>query len=216
MSTIDPRLDAPAFHRNHGPIGDLLYQRFAGLSGHALEIGSGTGQHVVHFARRLPGLVWWPSDRDEVCLRSIEAWCAAAGASNVEPPIALDASREDWAMGSPGRPPASLQLIVSLNVVHIAPWTVAEGILRGAGRYLIDSGNLVLYGPFKRDGHHSAESNLRFDSDLRRRNPRWGVRDIIDLEAGAAVQGLMLDGVTSMPANNQVLHFRRAALEVGK
>ena len=204
------RLDAPAFHRNHGPIGDVLCAHLADVSGSALEIGSGTGQHVVNFAARLPDLSWWPTDPDKSHLRSIEAWREVSGAPNVNPPVFLDAGEEDWALGGRGRPPDCVEAILSLNVVHIAPWFVAEGILRGAGRYLSDTGCLFLYGPFKRHGRHTAESNARFDATLRARDPRWGVRDVADLEFCAEACGLALEKSVHMPANNQILLFRRS------
>lgn len=204
------RLDAPAFHRNHGPIGNVLCTHLAGVSGSALEIGSGTGQHVVSFAARLPNIVWWPSDPDETHLRSIEAWQEVAGSPNVNAPVLLDASAEDWLLGGIDRPPKPVDVILSLNVVHIAPWFVAEGILRGAGQYLSDTGCLFLYGPFKRHGRHTAKSNARFDAGLRARDPSWGVRDVADLEFCAAKCGLVLEDTVNMPSNNQVLLFRRS------
>ena len=204
----DGRLDAPAFHRNHQPIWAVLQNYLSGKSGEVLEAGSGTGQHVVHFARQNPDIVWWPSDLGEAHLRSIAAWRAHAGLSNIRPPLRIDLCDGEWfpATGGPGR----LVAVFCANVIHIAPWRVAEGLFAGAARYLRDDGRLFLYGPFKRDGKHTAISNAVFDTNLRQRDPEWGVRDISDVgELGARV-GLALREIVPMPANNLVLVFQRS------
>src|SRR6187431_1157778 len=155
----DGRLDAAAFHRNHEPIWAVLEKFLAGKSGDVVEVGSGTGQHVVHFAKHTPGIVWWPIDLND------PAWCPAM---------------------QDGSGPDKLLAVFCANVIHIAPWRVAEGLLAGAGRYLRADGRLFLYGPFKRDGKHTALSNAVFDTSLRDRDPEWGVRDISELETLAA------------------------------
>jgi SAM-dependent methyltransferase len=208
----DSRLDAAAFHRNHAPIWAVLQPFLAGQSGDVLEAGSGTGQHVVHFARHSPGIVWWPSDLNEAHLKSIAAWRAHSGLPNIRPPRRIDVSDPGWdaAMAAAGGP-AKLLALFCANVIHIAPWRVAEGLFAGAGRALRDDGRLFLYGPFKRDGQHTAESNAAFDASLRQNNPEWGVRDIADVEKLAAVNGLRLAERFEMPANNMILMFAKDA-----
>jgi SAM-dependent methyltransferase len=206
----DGRLDAAAFHRNHQPIWAVLSRLLAGCSGDVLEAGSGTGQHVVHFAAHTPDLVWWPSDLNEQHLKSIAAWRAQAGLPNIRAPHRIDLSDPNWfaALQQEGGP-AELAAIFCANVVHIAPWTVAEGLFAGAAQALKPGGLLMLYGPFKRDGRHTAVSNAVFDTSLRERDPNWGVRDIADLTALGAHAGLSLRESVEMPANNMILVFGR-------
>ncbi|MGA7808442.1 DUF938 domain-containing protein [Bradyrhizobium sp.] len=204
----DGRLDAAAFHRNHQAIWAVLQRFLAGRAGDVLEAGSGTGQHVVHFAGHAPDITWWPSDLNEQHLKSIEAWRAHAQLANIRPPRRIDLSDPAWRdeMRDGGGPQDLLALFCA-NVVHIAPWRVAEGLFFGAGRYLRSDGWLFLYGPFKRAGQHTAVSNAVFDTSLRAGNPEWGVRDIADVEALASGAGLALQEIVDMPANNLVLIF---------
>jgi hypothetical protein len=206
----DGRLDAAAFHRNHQPIRAVLLRCLAGESGDVVETGSGTGQHVVDFARHMSDIVWWPSDLNEQHLRSINAWRAHAGLANVRAPLRIELSDPAWCpemQGGSG--PSNLLAVFCANVIHIAPWRVAEGLFAGAGRYLRADGKLVLYGPFKRDGKHTSVSNAVFDSSLRERDGEWGVRDIADLEKLARGAGLALAEIVEMPANNLILLFER-------
>ena len=206
----DGRLDAPAFHRNHEAIRAVLLRFLADKSGDVVETGSGTGQHVVDFARHMPGIVWWPSDLNEQHLKSIAAWRAHAGLENIRPPLRIDLSDPAWC--SPmhdGTGPKNLLAVFCANVIHIAPWRVAEGLFAGAGRYLPSGGRLFLYGPFKRGGKHTAISNAVFDTSLREGNPEWGVRDIEALERLAGPSGLALVEIAEMPANNLILVFER-------
>jgi hypothetical protein len=206
----DGRLDAAAFHRNHLAIRAVLEKFLAGKSGDAIEAGSGTGQHVVDFARHFPDIIWWPSDLNEQHLKSIAAWRAHAGLQNIRPPLRIDLSDPLWCPElRDGHGPEKLLAVFCANVIHIAPWRVAEGLFAGAGRYLGADGRLFLYGPFKRAGKHTAISNSVFDSSLRERDPGWGVRDIDDLERLAASAGLVLIETTEMPANNLTLVFAR-------
>jgi SAM-dependent methyltransferase len=206
----DGRLDAAAFHRNHEPIWAVLQPFLAGQSGDVLEAGSGTGQHVVHFARHTPDITWWPSDLHAAHLRSIAAWRAHAGLANIRPPQRIDLSDPAWSPVPPDGPgPDKLLAIFCANVIHIAPWHVAEGLFAGANRHLRADGRLFLYGPFKRDGKHTALSNAVFDTSLRDRDAEWGVRDIADLEKLAGSVGLKLAGAFEMPANNMILVFAR-------
>jgi SAM-dependent methyltransferase len=204
----DGRLDAAAFHRNHAPIWAVLQSFLAGRTGDVLEAGSGTGQHVVYFARHSPGITWWPSDLNDAHLQSIAAWRAHAGLSNLRPPLRLDLADRAWDAALADGPPKLLALFCA-NVIHIAPWRVTEGLFAGAGRVLRDDGRLLLYGPFKRDGRHTAASNAAFESSLREANPEWGVRDVADLETLAAAHGLRLAETFEMPANNMILMFAR-------
>jgi SAM-dependent methyltransferase len=207
----DGRLDAAAFHRNHAPIWAVLEKFLLGQSGDVLEAGSGTGQHVVHFARHTPDITWWPSDLNEAHLRSIEAWLKHSSLSNIRSPRRIDLADPAWAsaMRDSGGP-AELLAIFCANVIHIAPWRVAEGLVAGAGRYLRADGRLFLYGPFKRDGQHTALSNAVFDTSLRDQDAEWGVRDITDLEKLADSVGLNLIEMSDMPANNLILAFGRS------
>jgi SAM-dependent methyltransferase len=206
----DGRLDAAAFHRNHQPIWNVLQKFLIGKSGDALEAGSGTGQHVVHFARHTPEITWWPSDLNEAHLKSIGAWRAHSGLANIRPALRLDLTDPTWsALMQDGGGPRELLAVFCANVIHIAPWRVAEGLFAGAARYLRADGRLFLYGPFKRDGKHTALSNAVFDTSLRERDAEWGVRDIADLEKLAASVGLALLESVEMPANNLILVFGR-------
>jgi hypothetical protein len=206
----DGRLDAPAFHRNHEAIRMHLSRFLADQSGDVVEAGSGTGQHVVDFARHMPGIIWWPSDLNEQHLRSIAAWRAHAWLDNIRPPLRIDLSDPAWCPEMhDGSGPRNLLAVFCANVIHIAPWRVAEGLFAGAGRYLPAGARLFLYGPFKRGGRHTALSNAVFDTSLREANPEWGVRDIEALEKLAGPAGLALLEIAEMPANNLILAFER-------
>ena len=206
----DGRLDAPAFHRNHQAIRAVLRRFLAGKSGEVVEVGSGTGQHAVDFARHFPEIMWWPSDLNVAHLKSIAAWRAQSQLSNIRSPLRIDVSDPSWCpemQGASG--PGEMLAVFCANVIHIAPWRVAEGLFAGAGRYLRSDGLLFLYGPFKRGGQPTAISNAVFDTSLREGNPEWGVRDIEALEELAASAGLRLIEIAEMPANNLTLVFGR-------
>jgi SAM-dependent methyltransferase len=206
----DGRLDAAAFHRNHAPIWAVLEKFLARKSGDVVEAGSGTGQHVVHFATRTPDITWWPSDLNERHLKSIEAWRTHAGLPNIRPPLRIDLTDPAWCPEMhDGSGPTELLAVFCANVIHIAPWRVAEGLFAGAARYLRSDGRLFLYGPFKREGKHTALSNAVFDTSLREQDPEWGVRDIADLEKLAEAGGLALIETVEMPANNMILAYGR-------
>ena len=206
----DGRLDAAAFHRNHAPISAVLLKFLGQQSGDVLEAGSGTGQHVVHFARHAPDITWWPSDLNEQHLKSIDAWRKHSGLPNIRPPLRIDLADPAWCPEMrDGRGPAELLAVFCANVIHIAPWRVAEGLFAGARRHLRADGRLFLYGPFKCGGKHTAISNAVFDSSLRDNNPEWGVRDIEALQELATGAGLVLIDSVEMPANNLTLVFER-------
>jgi SAM-dependent methyltransferase len=200
------RLDAPSFHRNHDPIWAVIGPSLTPQDGDALEIGSGTGQHIVEFARKTPALTWWPSDIIDAHLRSIAAWRAQAALPNLRAPQTLDLTVDGWTAQGPSGP---LTAIICINVLHIAPWVVSENLFGGAGRLLRPGGRLFVYGPFKRDGEHTAPSNASFDQSLRAQDAGWGVRDIADLSVLAERNGLRPLEAAPMPSNNFVLSTAR-------
>ena len=205
----DGRLDGPAFHRNHDAIWQAIRVFMGAQTGDVLEVGSGTGQHVTEFARRAPQLTWWPSDILESHLTSIAAWGAAAELANLRSPQRIDLNDTDWTWRSDPGASGALTAILCNNLLHIAPWAVSQNLFSGAGRLLKSGGRLLVYGPFKRDGAHTAPSNAAFDASLRAENPEWGVRDVRELNTLAQAAGLTSAEVTPMPANNLVLAFAR-------
>lgn len=200
---MDARETAPAPERNQQPILEVL-ARVLPPRGLVLEIGSGTGQHVAHFAKALPGLTFQPSEMDLERHPSIEAWAAAASLSNVKPPLAIDVTQRPWVV-------SAADAVVCINVIHISPWETTLALMAGAGAILPAGGVLVTYGPYLRGGVHTSRSNDAFDASLRATNPLWGVRDIDEVAEVAARHGLALDEVVPMPANNFTLVWRRSS-----
>lgn len=198
----DEKRHAPATLRNRQPLLDVLCPRLPD-TGLVLEIASGSGEHAVFLAGALPRLTFQPSDPDEGALASIRAWAADAALPNLHPPLRLDAA--DPAGWPTLRPDAML----CVNMIHIAPWAAAVGLFTGAGRLLRRGSPLFLYGPYKRGGRHTADSNEAFDADLRARNPQWGVRDLEMVADLAASHGFSTPEIMEMPANNLTLTFRR-------
>ena len=196
-ATPDARQYAPAAERNTGPILAVLGPHLP-AAGTILEIGSGTGQHVVAFAAAHPELSWQPSDPDPAARASIAAWTAGANLANVRAPLDLDVMAEDWT-GALDQP---LQGIVCINLLHIAPWAACAGLMAGAGRLLERDAPLYIYGPFKQGGRHTAPSNAQFDRYLRMCDPAWGVRDLEAVVGCAADYGVDFIGQEAMPANN--------------
>lgn len=199
-------LSSPAALRNRGPILEVL-RRHLPASGAVLELASGSGEHVTHFAAAFPALVFQPSDPDPQARASIAERVARSGLSNVRAPQRVDASADDWTL--PAEIAASLAAIVCINMIHISPWSAALGVLRGAGKLLPADGVLLLYGPYRRAGHDTAPSNDAFDRDLRARNSAWGLRNVEDVVAEAAAQQLALAEIVEMPANNLSVVLRR-------
>jgi SAM-dependent methyltransferase len=193
----DARQFAPATARNREPILEVL-RRLLPPEGTVLEIASGTGEHAGFLAPHFPRLIWQPSDPDPGARASVAAW--TAGIANVRPPLALDAASNRW-------PIAASDAVICINMIHIAPWAATQGLLAGASRILPAGGLLYLYGPYKRDGQHTAPSNAAFDASLRARNPAWGVRDLEAVSALASNSGFGSPGITPMPANNLSLSF---------
>ncbi|WP_244815953.1 DUF938 domain-containing protein [Caballeronia sp. Lep1P3] len=194
QSSADARRRASAAERNRDAILAVL-ARVLPQSGVVLEIASGTGQHAVHCAAALAGIVWQPSDADPAARNSIAAWRAHAGLANLSAPLSIDVTQGDWGIGE-------VAAVVCINMIHIAPWQAAEALVRGAGARLAPGGVLYLYGPYRRNGAHTAPSNEAFDAQLRATDPRWGVRDMEAVEALARGAGFALADVVAMPANN--------------
>ena len=194
------RRSAPAALRNREPIAEVL-REWLPPSGRVLEIASGTGEHIVYFAERFPALEWQPSDIHPDALASIDAWRVAAALSNVRPPLSIDAGSSEW-------PIDCADALLSINMVHISPWTSALGLIEGAARLLPRGGPLILYGPWLSDDVATAPSNLAFDSDLKQRDPQWGLRRVEDFEAKSKQSRLRLIERRAMPANNMMLLCR--------
>jgi SAM-dependent methyltransferase len=192
---------SPAAERNKGPIRDVLTARLP-AEGHLLEIASGLGQHAVHIAAALPGWSWQPSEPDPEARATLAARVAGAGLPQLRAPIALDVTQPDWGVAVP-------DAVLCANLIHIAPWSVTEALMQGAGHWLRPGGSLFLYGPFRMGGAHTADSNARFDADLRARDPSWGIRDLEVVTDAAGVAGLASSEVIPMPANNHVVVFRK-------
>jgi SAM-dependent methyltransferase len=200
----DARLHAPAASRNREPIFDVLRHHLP-ARGLVLEIASGSGEHAVHFAKGSDAaLVFQPSDPDPAARASIDAWTQALGLPGIRPAIALDAASADW-------PISHADAVLCINMIHIAPWEAAIGLVKGAARILPPGGMLYLYGPYRRGGQHTAPSNEQFDASLRQRNPAWGVRDVEAVAALAAGEGFGPPLIVEMPANNLSVIFRLPA-----
>jgi SAM-dependent methyltransferase len=204
----DGRLRGPAFERNHAPIWSVIAPFLNDRAGDVLEVGSGTGEHVVAYAAQSPTITWWPSDIHPRHLASIAAWHAHAGPANLQAPLRIDLLAADWDAALPMRD--RLAAIVCINVLHISPWRVTENLLAGAGRRLRPDGRLFVYGPFRRSGAHTAPSNAAFDASLRAQDPEWGVRDTGDIAAVADRCGLGIAEMAPMPANNFTLVIGRS------
>lgn len=193
--------DAPATHRNRDPIAQVLTRFLPRDPGLVLEIASGSGQHGAYFAGLFPHLIWQPSDMDPDNLASIQAWRDDVGHPNLRPPVWLDV-RQDW-------PISQARALFCANMIHIAPFDCTRALMDGAGRVLGPDGLLIVYGPFRVNGAHTAPSNQAFDQDLRARNPQWGVRDLEEVGGLAQAAGLDHLETVFMPANNLCVVWRR-------
>lgn len=193
---------APATQRNREPIRDVLAEVLP-ERGTVLEVASGSGEHAVFLARAFPELSWQPSDVDPAALASVRAWRADGGPDNLLEPIAVDATEPaSW-------PVERTDAIVSINMIHIAPWAACQGLVAGAASRLAAGAPLYLYGPFLVEGRETAPSNLAFDASLRGRNPAWGIRWLHEVAAEAERAGFELERTIDMPANNLSVVFRR-------
>jgi SAM-dependent methyltransferase len=200
----DPRRFSPATVRNRAPILEVLKQHLP-RQGLVLEIASGSGEHITHFAAALAGdaghLQFQPSDPDATARASIDAWVQELGLTNIRPAIALDAAAAPWPLNN-------ADAVLCINMIHISPWAATVGLLRGAARILPQGGLLFLYGPYRRGGQ-MVPSNQAFDETLRAENPAWGIRDLKAVEALAAEHGFGTLVIKEMPANNLSVMFRR-------
>lgn len=201
----DARRSSPSSLRNREPIARVL-QQYLPAGSQVLEIAAGTGEHAAYLSTALSAARWWPSDISADAIDSINAWRADSDTAILQPALRLDVSRPvtetEQALRNADASPARFDAIVCINMIHISPWQATEGLLRTAESLLVDGGLLYLYGPYQRDGKQTAESNARFDADLRARDPQWGVRHLEQVCELAARHHLRLLDVVAMPANN--------------
>lgn len=195
------RLSSPAVARNREPILEVLREVLP-RGARVLEIASGSGEHALYFAQHLLHVTWQPSDPSPQALASIAAWRRTEPLDNLLEPVTLDVVARPW-------PHREFDALVCINMLHIAPWQATEALLAEAGEKLPQGGVLYLYGPFRREGGHTASSNASFDEDLRRRDPSWGVRDLEEVQALGRTHGLAVERIVEMPANNLSLVLRR-------
>jgi SAM-dependent methyltransferase len=189
-----------ASERNKDPILKILVHAFRECR-QVLEIGSGTGQHAVHFARNLPHLIWQPTDLAEN-IPGLIARIEREGPSNLRMPIVLDVGSDPWAV-------ESVDGVFSANTLHIMSWDCVGHFFRGVGQVLSTGGTLCVYGPFRYGGRFTTESNAAFDRELKARDPESGIRDFEAVDSLAQLQTLRLIADHSMPANNQLLVWRK-------
>ena len=206
------RLDFPSAGRNANAIAQVLAAELPAGPCAVLEIASGSGQHGVQFCREIPNISWWPTDLDPAHLNSINAWRVHADLTDrIHVATALDVCAENWRTGQIQKEwPKKFDAVVNINMIHISPWAATLGLMEGAAQVIRPGGVLVLYGPFKKHGKHTAPSNADFDESLKSRNSAWGVRDLDEVAAIARAQGLTLRTEIAMPANNLSLIFARA------
>ncbi len=202
--------DAPSFHRNKQPMLSVLTPLLDGDEKHVLEIASGSGQHGPFFTDTLANLRWWPSDISTQALNSINAWRTHLNANAVNAPQIVDVTGADWRDDNQlDQGPEKFDCILSMNMIHIAPFAATTGLIEGASKRLNSSGFLVFYGPFKRHGEHTAPSNQAFDESLQSRNADWGIRDLEEIIDLADKNHLAHSNTIEMPANNLVVIFKR-------
>ena len=199
---------APATERNRESILQVLRENLP-EHGTVLEIAAGTGQHAAFFSQHLEPRFWLPTDMGVASLASIDSWREEVGSSNLLPARELDVRDAVWPVEQPL--PAPISAVVNINMVHISPWECCTALFRGAARLLPSHGVVIMYGPFKCEGQHTAASNARFDSQLRSENPEWGVRDLEAVTDAASVCGFERRAVIEMPANNLSLVYGRTA-----
>ena len=197
----DRRIVSPSAERNKGPIAEILMLVLPRQC-EVLEVSSGTGQHILHFAQAMPRIGWQPTEQDADALKSIESWLRQTPMQNVNAPLRLDVCDSIW-------PVRRVEAVVCINMLHIAPPSAAEALLRGAGKVLAPGGILFLYGPYRRHGQHTSPSNQAFDEQLKAANPEWGVRNLEDVARLARAADLELEQIHDMPANNLSVVFRK-------
>jgi hypothetical protein len=201
----DARQYAPATQRNREAILAVL-SRVLPPNGNILEISSGTGEHAIFFAPHLSPRHWYPSDPNPLALASINAWREHYPCDRLHPPLQIDTRDRVWSIE---KQKITINAIVNINMIHIAPWSACLGLMAGANRLLKQGGILYLYGPFQQEGKHTAPSNYAFDESLRAQNPEWGVRHLEEVIETGRKNNLKLLEVVSMPANNLSLIFQR-------
>ena len=197
----DKRLFFPAVSRNRDAI-RTVFLDIAPQTGEILELACGSGEHAVHIAAALPGVIWHPTDLDSDNMASIDAHATVSGLTNVRPASKLDVRDPDW-------PFQGMTGIFNANMIHISPWDCTIGLMAGAGRALTKNGFLFMYGPYKRGNAHTAPSNQSFDESLQSQNPQWGVRNLEDVSGEAEKNGMILEKIIEMPANNLSVIYRR-------
>lgn len=197
------RLSSPSISRNRGPVSDALAIRLPD-GAHVLEIACGTGEHALALVTRRPDLTWTPSDRDADARASADAW-ATDSAGRMTPALNLDVMTPDWTGGLD-----RFEAVYCSNMIHIAPIEACQGLFSGAGQLLSEGGLLLIYGPFL-EGEETAPSNLEFDQSLKRRDPRWGVRALSEVDDIAAQNGFTRTERLEMPSNNRLLTYRKGA-----
>jgi SAM-dependent methyltransferase len=201
MTHDDSRQHAPATQRNREPILTVL-REILPAQGLVLEVASGSGEHAIHFASAFPNLTFQPSDPDPAALASIDAWAKESTLPNLRPAIRLDATAPRW-------PVTAADAILCINMIHISPWAATEGLIRQAAQLLPAGSPLYLYGPYRQSDVPLAASNAVFDDSLRRRNPKWGLRELDAVAELARAAGFGEPQVTAMPANNLSVVFRK-------
>ena len=195
---------APAAARNAMPILKVLKELLPEKCS-VLEIGSGTGQHSVIFSEGINCLKWIPSDIDASNFESITEWAQTATNNIPSSPRLIDASQSDWCLTGQD----NIDVIVSINVIHISPWSVTKGILKGAQKFLPKDGFLYFYGPFIQNNVPTAAGNIAFDNSLRERHEDWGLRNLNEVEKLANKHALKLDRIVKMPSNNLSVIFTK-------
>lgn len=198
---------SPSAERNKQPIVDVLRQCLP-HHGSALEIASGTGQHIVWFAQQLPQWTWQPTEVHRGALYNIEVRVAQAELDNVLDAMQLDVCKAPWFSTTP---PPAFDLILCANMLHIAPWEACTALMLGASRHLAPQGVLVTYGPYFETGVTPPQSNVEFDQSLRAHGCGWGIRQLDDVVREAQAAGLRLSAAHPMPANNLLLVFSALA-----
>ena len=204
------RQDAPAFHRNKQPMLNVLQSVLPTKALNVIEIASGTGQHGPFFTSHIENLTWWPTDISSDAIASINAWREHLQELSIQPAQFLDVTDQQWMTGQPIKGlPNQVDAILSMNMIHIAPYAATKGLLAGAGNRLATNGLLILYGPFKQQDVAFAPSNQSFDESLKSRNPQWGIRQLEDIQQLALEHKLILKQVFKLPANNLAVVFKK-------
>ena len=197
----DARRYAPSAARNRDAILMILTSHLPEY-GRVLEVASGSGEHTMHIAAAHPKLTFQPSDPDPDGRASIDAWTHHLGLTNVAPAIELEVTKSV-------SPSIKADVVICINMIHIAPWSATVGLMRNAAKVLPTGGLVYLYGPYRRNGEHTSPSNAAFDADLNARNPAWGIRDLEAVATLAIDHGFSASNIEAMPANNLSLFLRR-------